>query len=252
MPSENNTMSHTSTPGAVAANASTSTVLWVAVAVLGAATLAMGAMLLRSNTVAEPVSSEPVALAAQTPPATVPAPVAKAESGTAGTAAKSAAAAPKPVTQKAQIRPPEKVQKPGTTAAQAPATTVEPAPRVVERIPPAPPCAVCGTVESVTAVQREPASGSGVGVIAGAAIGGLLGNQVGGGTGKDLATIAGMVGGGWAGNTVEKKMKRETVYEVAVRMEDGSLRKLEQKSPVGVGTKVTVNGSILSPVAAAQ
>lgn len=111
---------------------------------------------------------------------------------------------------------------------------------------------MCGTVETVTAVQREPESGSGVGVIAGAAIGGLLGNQVGGGTGKDLATIAGMVGGGWAGNTVEKKMKRETVYTVAVRMEDGSLRKLEQKAAVAVGTKVTVNGGTLAPAAAAQ
>jgi outer membrane lipoprotein SlyB len=122
----------------------------------------------------------------------------------------------------------------------------------VQRIPPAPVCAVCGTVESVNATQREPASGSGVGVIAGAAIGGLLGNQVGGGTGKDLATIAGMVGGGWAGNTVEKKMKRETVYEVGVRMEDGTLRRLEQKSSVAVGTRVTVEGGKLSPVVAAQ
>ena len=113
-------------------------------------------------------------------------------------------------------------------------------------------CAVCGTVETVTAVQREPESGTGVGVIAGAAIGGLLGNQVGGGTGKDLATIAGMVGGGWAGNTVEKKMKRETVYLVAVRMEDGSVRKLEQKATVAVGTRVTVNGSTLAPVAVTQ
>ena len=252
MPSEITTMSHTSTPGAITASTSTSTVLWVAVAVLGAATLAMGSMLLRGNTVAQPASSEPVALAAQTPPAALPAPAAKAESGTAGTAAKSSAAAPKPVTQKAQIRPPEKAQKSETVVSQAPVTAAEPAPKAVERIPPALPCAICGTVESVTAVQREPASGSGVGVIAGAALGGLLGNQVGGGTGKDLATIAGMVGGGWAGNTVEKKMKRETVYEVAVRMEDGSLRKLEQKSPVGVGTKVTVNGSTLPPVAAAQ
>ena len=80
----------------------------------------------------------------------------------------------------------------------------------------------------------------------------MLGNQVGGGTGKDLATIAGMVGGGWAGNTVEKKMKRETVYEVGVRMEDGTLRRLEQKSSVAVGTRVTVEGGKLSPVVAAQ
>jgi outer membrane lipoprotein SlyB len=95
------------------------------------------------------------------------------------------------------------------------------------------------------AVQREPASGSGIGVIAGVAIGGLLGNQVGGGTGKDIATIAGMAAGGWAGNAVEKKMKKETVYEVAVRMEDGSSRKLERKSPMDVGTRVTLDGNTI-------
>jgi outer membrane lipoprotein SlyB len=108
-------------------------------------------------------------------------------------------------------------------------------------------CGVCGTVESVTPFEREAAQGSGIGAIAGAALGGLVGNQFGGGTGKDLATIAGMVGGGFAGNSVEKKMKKETVYEVKVRMEDGSLRKLEQKASIGVGTRVTVEGGKLTP-----
>jgi outer membrane lipoprotein SlyB len=241
---------NTNTPGTVAQSASTSTVLWIAVGLLGAATLAMGAMLLRGNTAAGPVSSEPVPLAAQTTPATDVPPAAKLESVDAGATAR-ATAVPKPATPKPQARPLEKAQKSQKTdevVAQSPAANVP----AVQRIPPAPVCAVCGTVESVNTAQREPASGSGVGVIAGAAIGGLLGNQVGGGTGKDLATIAGMVGGGWAGNTVEKKMKRETVYEVAVRMEDGSLRKLEQKSPVSVGTKVTLNGGNLSAVPAAQ
>jgi uncharacterized protein YcfJ len=46
---------------------------------------------------------------------------------------------------------------------------------------------------------------SGVGIAAGAVIGGLLGNQVGGGNGRTLATIAGAVGGGYIGNEVEKR-----------------------------------------------
>jgi outer membrane lipoprotein SlyB len=47
---------------------------------------------------------------------------------------------------------------------------------------------------------------------------------VGGGRGKDLATIAGAVGGGYAGNEVEKRSKSTKSYEVTVRMSDGSSR----------------------------
>jgi len=41
-----------------------------------------------------------------------------------------------------------------------------------------------------------------VGTGVGAAVGGLLGNQVGGGNGKKLATIAGVLVGGYAGNEI--------------------------------------------------
>jgi outer membrane lipoprotein SlyB len=105
-------------------------------------------------------------------------------------------------------------------------------------------CAQCGRVEAVTPIQRE-AKPSGVGAVAGAVVGGIVGNQFGGGDGKTLATIAGMAAGGWAGNTVEKKMKTVTVYRVEVRMENGSLRTLEQAQPVAVGSRVIVDGSIL-------
>jgi outer membrane lipoprotein SlyB len=108
-------------------------------------------------------------------------------------------------------------------------------------------CAVCGTVESVTPIQREAAAGSGVGAVAGAVLGGLLGNQVGGGDGKTIATVIGVLGGGWAGNTVEKRMKKETVYQVEVRMEDGSTRSVEQSSPAAVGSRVTVEGNVMGP-----
>jgi uncharacterized protein YcfJ len=38
-------------------------------------------------------------------------------------------------------------------------------------------------------------------------LGGLIGNQIGGGNGRALATVAGAVGGGYAGNEVEKRMR---------------------------------------------
>lgn len=40
------------------------------------------------------------------------------------------------------------------------------------------------------------------GAIAGALIGGVLGHQVGGGSGKDLATVGGAMAGGWAGSNM--------------------------------------------------
>jgi len=49
------------------------------------------------------------------------------------------------------------------------------------------------------------AQNSPIGIGVGAVVGGLLGNQVGGGNGKTLATIAGAVGGGYLGNEIAKK-----------------------------------------------
>ncbi|MCY1278573.1 hypothetical protein D9M70_273040 [compost metagenome] len=50
------------------------------------------------------------------------------------------------------------------------------------------------------------------GTVLGAVAGGLLGNQVGGGTGKKIATVAGAVGGGYAGNKVQEHMQSSDTY----------------------------------------
>ena len=47
-----------------------------------------------------------------------------------------------------------------------------------------------------------------VGIGTGAVIGGLLGNQVGGGNGKKLATVAGIIGGGYLGNEIANRNTR--------------------------------------------
>lgn len=83
------------------------------------------------------------------------------------------------------------------------------------------PCPACGKVLSVTA-QEKSAEGGPVGLIAGGAAGALLGHQVGQGTGKDLATIAGAVGGAYAGKKIEERVKSHTVWTVAVQFEDGT------------------------------
>ncbi len=56
------------------------------------------------------------------------------------------------------------------------------------------------------------------GTAIGAVAGGLLGNQIGGGKGRTLATVAGAAGGGYAGNQVQKNMQQgDTVSRTETR-----------------------------------
>jgi outer membrane lipoprotein SlyB len=120
-------------------------------------------------------------------------------------------------------------------------------------------CADCGTVEAVTAVQRQgqvngvPVGNTtiGLGTVAGGVLGGLLGHQVGNGNGKTVATVLGAAGGAFAGNKVEQNMKKVTVYDVRVRMDDGSTRNLDISTAVPVGSKVVVEGKNLRMATAA-
>ena len=109
-------------------------------------------------------------------------------------------------------------------------------------------CSSCGRVESVVAVQHA-AQPSGLGIAAGAVLGGVLGNQVGGGNGRTLATVAGAVAGGYGGNEVEKRTRSTTTYQVRVRMENGEIRTFPQNGQDGwrTGDRVrVVNGALTS------
>ena len=90
-------------------------------------------------------------------------------------------------------------------------------------------CGNCGNVESIRTLTTR-AQGSGIGAAGGAILGGLLGNQVGGGHGRQLATVAGAVGGAVVGNQVEGNMKANHSYEIRVRLDDGTLRTFHQQS----------------------
>jgi uncharacterized protein YcfJ len=58
------------------------------------------------------------------------------------------------------------------------------------------------------AKDKERLAGTGIGAV----VGGLLGNRVGGGNGKVLATVAGAAAGGYAGNKIEQKMQDGNTY----------------------------------------
>lgn len=82
-------------------------------------------------------------------------------------------------------------------------------------------CVDCGRVVSVTVSEKE-GEGGALGVIAGGVAGALLGNQVGGGTGRDLATLAGAAGGAMAGHKIEQKVKATKVWTVTVQYDNGN------------------------------
>ncbi|MGC4061147.1 MAG: glycine zipper 2TM domain-containing protein [Aquabacterium sp.] len=117
-----------------------------------------------------------------------------------------------------------------------------PMPTEVQARPAAPVCATCGVIESVRAVQQQRAQGSGLGAVAGGVLGGLAGNQMGKGNGRTAMTVLGAIGGGFAGNEVEKRTRTVTVYEVNVRMDDGSVRTFTQQTEPAPGTRVEVDG----------
>ncbi|WP_398494920.1 glycine zipper 2TM domain-containing protein [Variovorax sp.] len=206
--------------------------LWVVIGVLAVAVAALGGALWQKHQ-GGTAASPPVALATgpapddfkpdAAPPALQPLPSGPTASATMAAPAPAMNAVPQPV--------------PATGAAPL-AAAPEPAA--------APPCAVCGHVETVRAVQRTQRP-SGVGMVAGGVVGGLVGNQIGHGGGRTAATVLGAVGGGYAGNEIEKRTHTVTVYQVGVRMDNGTLRSVETRSAPPIGKAVRLKGHTLSP-----
>ena len=231
--------------------------LWAAVGILGVAVVAMGGTMLFQRTAVTPEAVAPVAAVS----AFAPSPT---STRATTTAPKMLVAQTdvddlieKPV--KAPVKPaPAPAKKVVTNyprPAPAPAPARVPAPLTYSNANGSPAyspqpqrqvCQSCGTVESVTPVQRSTKSeGPGMGAVAGGVLGAVLGNQVGHGNGRAAATLLGAVGGGYAGNAIEGNMKQVTVYQVGVRMEDGSRRTVEISQPPSVGSAVAVEGSNL-------
>ncbi|KFK94724.1 MULTISPECIES: glycine zipper 2TM domain-containing protein [unclassified Serratia (in: enterobacteria)] len=78
-----------------------------------------------------------------------------------------------------------------------------------------------GTLVSVRPVQIQGSeTANTIGAIGGAVLGGLLGNTVGGGTGRTLATAAGAVAGGVVGNSVGSVAARTNGVELEIRTDN--------------------------------
>jgi len=98
-----------------------------------------------------------------------------------------------------------------------------------------------GVVESIDLYRegREPPVG--LGAVLGGVAGGVIGHQVGSGRGRDVATIAGALGGAYIGNDVQKSNERDR-YRVTVHLDSGAKLVVDQvgEGALRVGDRVRV------------
>jgi outer membrane lipoprotein SlyB len=232
--------------------------VWIAVFVMGAVIVALLAAVLyklSDSSGSKPEVAAASAVAAPTQPLAAASQPASAPVVATGLAPRSAAEsaqapAPQPVVKQPIVAPqPSRVAQqtaaPQTFAPQQFAPQTAPVPAAPQQ----PVCNNCGTVTAVTPVQVQSQQTNPVGVIAGGLIGGILGNQVGGGDGRKLATVAGAIGGGLAGNEIAKRVDAQTVYNVQVRLDNGQVQTMQLKvaPPVGQRVQIGADGG-LNPI----
>ncbi len=103
-----------------------------------------------------------------------------------------------------------------------------------------------GHVESVReTIQRQQGDPAG-GAVAGAIIGGLLGNAWSGG--HPGATVAGAIGGAMVGSSASQGQAEQRIYEVFVRFDDGALETFVYQGvlPFRVGDPVALTAQGLA------
>lgn len=103
-----------------------------------------------------------------------------------------------------------------------------------------------GTIQSVNVVPRS--QGLGLGTLAGAAVGGIVGNQMGGGAGRTVATAAGAAGGAYVGHEMEKRRNSGEIYKVTIKMDDGTTQSFAQEAAPEIksGDRVKITNGVLS------
>ena len=102
-----------------------------------------------------------------------------------------------------------------------------------------------GVITRIEPVSLEGDHQLGLGAVLGAAAGGIIGHQFGGGSGRDVATVIGAVGGGLAGNAVQNRyVDRRPGQHIFVRLNNGvTIAVTEPADPaLRVGDRVRVQG----------
>ena len=86
-----------------------------------------------------------------------------------------------------------------------------------------------GVIEQITPVEIASNQHSGVGAVVGGLVGLGVGSLIGGGTGRDVAMVAGTIGGAYVGNEVQKNNERPVPgQQIIVRTHNGVLVSVTQ------------------------
>lgn len=102
-----------------------------------------------------------------------------------------------------------------------------------------------GTIEQISSVQLPSNHHQGVGAIVGGLAGLGIGSLIGGGTGRDVAMVAGTIGGALLGNEVQKKHDQPIPgQQIIVRTSSGVLVAVTQpvNAALRVGQRVYIEG----------
>ena len=168
----------------------------------------------------------------------------------APTPAVEAAPAPKPAKQHVA-----KAHKPVKHVAYAdtPALTPPPpppmtqAPQAVEAPKPVVKPGLLGTVEAVREVELA-GEAKGIGAVGGGVAGAVLGHNI--GDHNKLVTILGAAGGALLGNQIEKQTRATKIWEMTVRLDDGSTRTIKSDAQPAwrQGDRVRLLNGELQPV----
>lgn len=103
-----------------------------------------------------------------------------------------------------------------------------------------------GVIEQITNTQIASSHHSGVGAIFGGVLGLGIGSLIGGGTGRDVAMVAGTIGGVLTGNEVQKKHDKPVqAQQIIVRVKSGVLVAIAQPvdTRLKTGQKVYIEGN---------
>jgi outer membrane lipoprotein SlyB len=101
-------------------------------------------------------------------------------------------------------------------------------------------------VTAIRVVEKQ-GEGSATGMVVGGLAGALLGNQIGKGGTRDVATIAGAAGGAYAGKKIEENMNSGRRWDVSVRFDNGDERMFSfDKDPgFSVGSPILGSGNTI-------
>jgi len=102
-----------------------------------------------------------------------------------------------------------------------------------------------GVIEQITQTEIASNQHQGVGAVVGGLAGVGIGSLIGGGTGRDVAMVAGAIGGALVGNQVQKRNDQPVpAQQIIVRTKTGVLVAVTQPVNPGlfVGQKVFIQG----------